>query len=184
MNRSVSCRRPRGGQERAAGIETDRSGGRPRTRVFARREADIQMSHVWQLTHRCVWLRFLMAAAATRGAVGDEPSPPLAKWPFREGEPVRLFVLAGHRNMEGERAFVQELPSVRGGRKLLEDDEEIPFRYCLGGGYKTSSSWEALGPRGCSTQAAARSGGPASFDQQREQRGGQRIANHGGHNQS
>ncbi len=87
------------------------------------------------------------AYLATLG-LGDEPSSPLDEWPFREGEPIRLFVLAGHRNMEGERAFVQELGSVRGGRKLLEDDDEIPFRYSLGGGYKTSSSWEALGPRG------------------------------------
>ena len=87
------------------------------------------------------------AYLATLG-LGDAPSPPLAKWPFRAAEPVRLFVLAGHRNMEGERAFVQQLATVRGGRALREDDERIPFRYHLGGGVKVSNSWEALGPRG------------------------------------
>jgi hypothetical protein len=87
------------------------------------------------------------AYLATLG-LADEPSPPLARWPYREGEPIQLFILAGHRNMEGERAFVQELKSLRGGRSLLEDDDKIPFMYSLGGGYKTSNSWEALGPRG------------------------------------
>ncbi len=80
--------------------------------------------------------------------LGDEPSPPLDKWPYREGGAIQLFILAGHRNMEGERAFVQELRSVRGGRALLEDNEKIPFMYSVGGGYKVSDSWEALGPRG------------------------------------
>lgn len=88
------------------------------------------------------------AYLATLG-LADEPGSPLAKWPFPEGDTVKLFVLAGHRNMEGERAFVPELRSMRGGRVLLEDDREIPFRYSLGGGYRTSSVWEALGPRGC-----------------------------------
>jgi len=88
------------------------------------------------------------AYLATLG-LADEPTPPLPKWPFREGEKVRLFVLAGHRNMEGERAFVQELRELPGGRVLLADDREIPFRYSLGGGCRTSSGWEALGPRGC-----------------------------------
>ncbi len=87
------------------------------------------------------------AYLATLG-LADEPSPPLAKWPYAKGEPIQLFVLAGHRNMEGERAFVQELRSLRGGRALLEDDDGIPFRYDLGGGFKASDSWEALGPRG------------------------------------
>ena len=39
-------------------------------------------------------------------------SRPLEDWPYPEGSRVRLYILAGHRNMEGERAFVQELPAV------------------------------------------------------------------------
>ena len=34
---------------------------------------------------------------------------PLKQWPYKKGSKIKLFVLAGHRNMEGERAFVQEL---------------------------------------------------------------------------
>jgi hypothetical protein len=69
---------------------------------------------------------------------------PLKKWPYAEGSKVQLFVLAGHRNMEGERAFVQELKP----RALLKDQADIAFRYSLGGGYKLSDGWEPLGPAG------------------------------------
>jgi Carbohydrate esterase, sialic acid-specific acetylesterase len=69
---------------------------------------------------------------------------PLKKWPYAEDSKVKLFVMAGHRNMEGERAFVQELKP----RKLLKDQPKIAFRYSLGGGYKVSDGWEPLGPAG------------------------------------
>ncbi len=87
------------------------------------------------------------AYLATIGCA-DEPSAPLGKWPYPMGGPIKLFVLAGHRNMEGERAFVQELESSSRHRALVQDNDHIPFRYSLGGGYKVSNSWEALGPRG------------------------------------
>jgi len=67
----------------------------------------------------------------------------LEKWPYRKGAKVKLFVMAGHRNMEGERAFVQDLPG-----ELREDDHSIAFCYSLGGGYRTSDQWEPLGPVG------------------------------------
>ena len=72
----------------------------------------------------------------------------LKKLPFRGGRTVKLFVLAGHRNMEGERAFVQELRDVKGGKKLLKDQGDIAYRYSVGGDFKTSSGWELLGPCG------------------------------------
>lgn len=78
----------------------------------------------------------------------DEPSRPLETWPHEQGSEVRLFILAGHRNMEGERAFVQDARALRGGRALLEPDDKIPFKYSLGGSYRTSSSWEPLAPAG------------------------------------
>lgn len=87
------------------------------------------------------------AYLATQG-LQDAPSAPLKKWPHKKGKTVQLFVLAGHRNMEGERAFTQELRSLPKGKSLLKDNEKVPFRYSLGGGYKTSNGWEALGPRG------------------------------------
>lgn len=80
--------------------------------------------------------------------LGDEPRSPLKKWPHRRGGKIELFVLAGHRNMEGERAFVQELAELKGGRQLLKANAKIPFRYSLGGGIHTSDGWESLGPAG------------------------------------
>ncbi|MCP4454639.1 MAG: sialate O-acetylesterase, partial [Planctomycetes bacterium] len=60
--------------------------------------------------------------------------------------PVKLFILAGHRNMEGERAFVQELQGLEGKAALLKDNPKIAYKYNLGGGVKQSDGWEPLGP--------------------------------------
>ena len=73
----------------------------------------------------------------------------LKVWPYAKGSTVRLFVLAGHRNMEGERAFTQELKGLRGQAALAEDNGKIAFKYSVGGGFKTSQGWEPLGPAGC-----------------------------------
>lgn len=74
---------------------------------------------------------------------------PLKSWPYQSGSKVKLFVLAGHRNMEGERAFVQQLSTLKGAQALENDDPSIAFRYSLGGGYRKSMGWEPLGPAGC-----------------------------------
>lgn len=73
---------------------------------------------------------------------------PLTPWPYEPGSAVSLFVLAGHRNMEGERAFVQDLKKVRGKQALVKDNPKIAFRYSLGGGFQVSDAWEPLGPAG------------------------------------
>ncbi len=73
---------------------------------------------------------------------------PLKPWPYANGSPIRLFVLAGHRNMEGERAFVSELAALKGREGLKRDNPRIAFRYSLGGGFKISDGWEPLGPTG------------------------------------
>ncbi len=72
----------------------------------------------------------------------------LTNWPYAQGSPVKLFIFAGHRNMEGERAFAQELKSMNGYQSLMNDDSRIAFKYNLGGGFKTSDAWEPLGPAG------------------------------------
>ncbi|MEO0481589.1 MAG: sialate O-acetylesterase [Planctomycetota bacterium] len=72
----------------------------------------------------------------------------LRRWPYDDGEAIDLYVLAGHRNMEGERAFVDEVRATRGGRKLARDDPKIAFRYALGGGARVSTGFEPLGPTG------------------------------------
>jgi len=73
---------------------------------------------------------------------------PLEAWPYKKGSKITLFMLAGHRNMEGERAFVQELKSLKGKDALLRDNPKIAYKYSLGGGYKISDEWEPLGPAG------------------------------------
>ncbi len=89
-------------------------------------------------------------AEAYLDSIGRLPSRErvLATWPYPEGSKIKLFVLAGHRNMEGERAFTQELSQLPGGDELLSDNPNIAFRYSLGGGVKTSNGWEPLGPAG------------------------------------
>jgi hypothetical protein len=73
---------------------------------------------------------------------------PLKVWPYAKASPVKLFILAGHRNMEGERAFTQELKALKGQEALVNDNPKIAFKYSLGGGFKTSPGWEPLGPAG------------------------------------
>ena len=69
-------------------------------------------------------------------------------WPYEKGSVVKLFVLAGHRNMEGERAFTQELQALGGQESLANDNAKITYKYSIGGGYKISDGWEPLGPAG------------------------------------
>ena len=83
--------------------------------------------------------------------IGKKPNidRPLKVWPYARGSPVKLFILAGHRNMEGERAFTQDLKALVGHEALADDDDKIAFKYSLGGGFKVSNGWEPLGPAGC-----------------------------------
>jgi hypothetical protein len=73
---------------------------------------------------------------------------PLKKWPYKKGSTVKLFVLAGHRNMEGEVSFVENLKKLNGHRKLVKDNIKVAYSYSLGGGYKVSENFEPLGPAG------------------------------------
>jgi len=70
------------------------------------------------------------------------------KWPYKKGSLVKLFILAGHRNMEGEISFVENLKKSDTYAKLAEDNHKVAFSYSLGGGYKVSKTWEPLGPVG------------------------------------
>ena len=90
---------------------------------------------------------YATAYLRTIGLTLDQPRP-LKKWPYKKGSKVKLFVLAGHRNMEGERAFVQELKELKSKWDLLKDNPKIAYKYHLGGGYKVSQGWEPLGLTG------------------------------------
>ncbi len=89
-------------------------------------------------------------ASAYLKSIKQEPSAirPLKSWPYAKGSTVKLFVLAGHRNMEGERAFTQELTALPEGGALPTDNSKIAFKYSIGGGFKISRGWETLGPAG------------------------------------
>ena len=69
-------------------------------------------------------------------------------WPHAGKKNVNLFILAGHRNMEGERAFTQELRKLPRGEQLAADQTAIAFKYSLGGGVIRSAGWEPLGLTG------------------------------------
>jgi hypothetical protein len=58
---------------------------------------------------------------------------------------VKLFILAGHRNMEGERAFTQQLNGTKD--ETLLTTKTVLYRYSIGGGVKTCS-WDLLHPSG------------------------------------
>lgn len=72
----------------------------------------------------------------------------LKKWPYTKNSKVKLIVFAGHRNMEGERAFVQDLAADRKLKSLRNDNPKIAYKFSIGGDYKTSDGWEPLGPAG------------------------------------
>ena len=69
----------------------------------------------------------------------------LNEWPYSKNGIVKLFIMAGHRNMEGERAFTQDLKKIEDKELLLKDNLGIAYKYSLGGGYKISKEWEPLG---------------------------------------
>jgi Carbohydrate esterase, sialic acid-specific acetylesterase len=83
--------------------------------------------------------------AAYLKEIGKLPKPKGSRFtkglPVAKKQCVRLFVLAGQRNMEGEDAFASELPAA-----LAQPQNEILFRYALGGGFQSSRNWEPLGP--------------------------------------
>ncbi|MFP6667613.1 MAG: sialate O-acetylesterase [Pirellulales bacterium] len=90
---------------------------------------------------------YATAYLRTNGVDLSQPRP-LKTWPYKKGGKVKLFVLAGHRNMEGERAFEQELAVLKSATPLLRDNFKIAYKYNLGGGYKVSNGWEPLGLTG------------------------------------
>lgn len=66
--------------------------------------------------------------------------------PIAKSARVRLFVLAGQRNMEGEDSYSSAIPKESGFESLTKDQGKVLYRYSLGGGVKVSTGWEPLGP--------------------------------------
>ena len=68
--------------------------------------------------------------------------------PLAEKARVRLFVLAGQRNMEGEDSFASMISDVPEFAAMGHDQPQVLYRYSCGGGVKVSMDWEPLGPVG------------------------------------
>jgi len=68
--------------------------------------------------------------------------------PVAKNGKVNLFVLAGQRSMEGEDAFAEQLKAFPEYESLRKDQDNILFRYSLGGGVTASKNWEPLGLTG------------------------------------
>ena len=84
------------------------------------------------------------AYLATLGGSESENQPGLGtRLPIKDGETVRMIILAGQRNLEGEDAFVSELKA-----KLRSPLEDVLFRAALGGEAYRSTDWEPLRPIG------------------------------------
>jgi hypothetical protein len=66
--------------------------------------------------------------------------------PIPKSARVRMFVLAGQRNTEGEDSYLAALPGIQGFESMGKDQDRVLYRYSLGGGLKKSSDWEPLGP--------------------------------------
>lgn len=78
-----------------------------------------------------------------------KPSPKRSyqgELPIPDNGRVRLFVLAGQRNMEGEDAHVAELGQIDNHQVLVQPQTDVLYRYSLGGGVTVSSDWEPLAP--------------------------------------
>ncbi len=65
-----------------------------------------------------------------------------------KGKKVKLFILGGQRNMEGEEAYVSQIADFSGFETLDQDQKDVLYQYSLGGGVSQSLNWEPLGPTG------------------------------------
>ncbi len=78
--------------------------------------------------------------------VGHVSAPFSNGLPVSPGDTVRVFVLAGQRSMEGEGAHVSEIADYPEFVGLDGLQENVLYRYHLGGGVHTSTDWAPLGP--------------------------------------
>ena len=65
-----------------------------------------------------------------------------------KGKMVKLYILGGQRNMEGEEAYVSQIADLGRFRTLARDQRDVLYQYSLGGGVWRSQNWEPLGPTG------------------------------------
>ncbi|MHC4909405.1 MAG: sialate O-acetylesterase, partial [Planctomycetota bacterium] len=66
--------------------------------------------------------------------------------PTDAGDDVRVFIFAGQRSMEGDGAHVAHIGDYPAFADLDEPQQDVLYRYRLGGGLHTSTDWAPLGP--------------------------------------
>jgi hypothetical protein len=74
------------------------------------------------------------------------PAVPKAKLNVPKGEILKIFILAGQRDMEGEESFLDELAGRPEARRLIVPQPGVLFRYSLGGGERVAPAWQVLAP--------------------------------------
>jgi len=67
-------------------------------------------------------------------------------FPAEPGSDVRVFIVAGQRSMEGERAHVAGIGDYPPFEALQSPQHDVLYRYRLAGGLHTSADWAPLGP--------------------------------------
>jgi len=80
--------------------------------------------------------------------LSDKPEPADSEndLPFSRDKRIRVFILAGQRNMEGEESFVSEIRDYPDYRSLLQPQRSVIYRCLLGGGAYASRQWCELQP--------------------------------------
>jgi hypothetical protein len=94
-----------------------------------------------QLQHGEAYARHFLA---TIGQAAPQADRRLSRSALPKTKSVKLFVLGGQRNMEGEAAYLAEIKQFPHYAGLLRD-QPVLYQYWLGD-VKSSQSWEPLGP--------------------------------------
>ena len=91
------------------------------------------------------YLRQQPKGARGSAAASSAPQPFGKTLPLAPRTPVRLFVIAGQRNSEGEDTHREELSGLADWRALEQPQPTVLFRYSLGGGVDRATEWGPLG---------------------------------------
>jgi len=98
-----------------------------------------------QLQHGHAYVDHYLAAVGR--AVKRKPRS-FARADLPRGRKVKLFILGGQRNMEGEEAYVSEIAGFPKYKALAREQKDVLYQYSLGGGVRESEGLEPLGPTG------------------------------------
>jgi hypothetical protein len=98
-----------------------------------------------QLQHGRAYVEHYLASA---GRPVKTKNRAFARADLPKGRKVKLFILGGQRNMEGETAYVSQIANFAKYKTLAADQRDVLYQYSLGGGVRASTNFEPLGPTG------------------------------------